>query len=35
LEAYRNSELFHRVWGTVKQWFYARPCAWSVEELDG
>lgn len=33
LEKYRNSELFHHVWSTVKQWFGDRPQAWSVEKI--
>ena len=31
LEEYRKSELFARVWGTVKLFFSAKPEAWSCE----
>jgi len=31
LEMYRKSELFGKVWGTVKQYFAARPEAWSCD----
>ena len=31
LEAYRNSELFLKVWNTVKPLFCAKPEAWSLE----
>ncbi len=31
LEAYRNSELFLKVWKTVKPLFCAKPEAWSLE----
>jgi quinol monooxygenase YgiN len=30
LELYRQSELFNQVWDQVKQWFNAKPEAWSV-----
>jgi methyl halide transferase len=30
LEKYRNSELFNRVWAHTKQWFAAKPEAWSL-----
>jgi quinol monooxygenase YgiN len=33
LDAYRNSELFNKVWSKVKVWFSDKPEAWSVEEL--
>ncbi len=33
LELYRNSELFENVWGKVKQYFIARPEAWSCEAI--
>ncbi len=33
LEKYRNSELFNTVWDMVKQWFAAKPEAWSVEQV--
>ncbi|MFM2306610.1 MAG: hypothetical protein RLZZ367_1279 [Bacteroidota bacterium] len=33
LEKYRQSELFNTVWSTVKEWFVARPEAWSVEAV--
>ncbi len=33
LDAYRNSELFTRVWGSTKILFNARPQAWSLKEL--
>lgn len=33
LDAYRNSELFARVWGGTKLLFNDRPQAWSVQEL--
>lgn len=31
LNAYRNTELFGKVWPTVKEWFAAKPEAWSTE----
>lgn len=31
LEAYRNSELFLKIWKTVKPLFCAKPEAWSME----
>ncbi|WP_262711303.1 putative quinol monooxygenase [Luteibaculum oceani] len=31
LERYRNSELFKSTWAQTKQWFNAKPAAWSVE----
>lgn len=31
LNNYRDSPLFDEVWSTVKQWFAAKPEAWSVE----
>lgn len=30
LDEYRRSDLFNTVWATVKEWFIARPEAWSV-----
>lgn len=33
LEAYRNSELFKRVWATTKPMFRCRAQAWSVDTL--
>jgi len=33
LNHYRDSELFAKVWGTVKQWFELKAEAWSVEEF--
>lgn len=33
LNAYRKTELFGEVWPKVKQWFAAKPEAWSTEEL--
>ena len=33
LNNYRNSELFNTVWNSVKQWFTAKPEAWSVEQV--
>jgi quinol monooxygenase YgiN len=30
---YRDSELFRRVWGTVKPMFSDRPQAWSVADV--
>lgn len=33
LNAYRNSELFKRVWGATKLLFNNRAQAWSVDEL--
>lgn len=33
LDAYRDSELFGRVWGSTKQLFNDKPQAWSVKEL--
>jgi autoinducer 2-degrading protein len=32
LQAYRQSELFRGVWAATKQWFDARPEAWTLEE---
>ena len=33
LENYRNSDLFKTVWAITKQFFNARPEAWSVDKL--
>jgi len=33
LNAYRNSELFGRVWGATKVLFNDKPQAWSVREV--
>ena len=33
LDAYRNTELFGKVWPTVKAWFAAKPEAWSTTLL--
>lgn len=33
LEAYRTSELFKEVWSFTKQFFNAKPEAWSVDKL--
>ena len=33
LEEYRHSELFNRIWPTIKQWFAAKPEAWSVDKV--
>jgi len=33
LDAYRNSDLFGRVWGTTKQLFSHKPEAWSVKQV--
>ena len=33
LEAYRTSELFTEVWAFTKQFFNAKPEAWSVDKL--
>ena len=33
LEAYRQSELFNTTWALVKQWFVAKPEAWSVKQI--
>jgi heme oxygenase (mycobilin-producing) len=33
LDAYRNSELFSKVWSVTKQLFNDKPQAWSVKEL--
>lgn len=30
LDNYRNSELFGKIWPTVKQWFIDKPEAWST-----
>ena len=30
IDAYRNTELFGKVWPTVKAWFSAKPEAWST-----
>lgn len=36
LENYRNSVLFASIWPTVKQWFAAKPEAWSTDSyFDG
>lgn len=32
LEAYRQSELFRKVWGETKKYFNERPQAWSLEQ---
>jgi quinol monooxygenase YgiN len=34
LDAYRNSELFARVWGATKILFNDKPEAWSLKELN-
>lgn len=34
LNAYRHTELFGKVWPTVKEWFAAKPEAWSTELID-
>lgn len=34
VEAYRNSELFAKVWGATKVLFNDKPQAWSVKELN-
>ena len=34
LNAYRNSELFAKVWGATKILFNDKPSAWSLDELD-
>ncbi|MBL7932380.1 MAG: antibiotic biosynthesis monooxygenase [Bacteroidia bacterium] len=34
LDAYRDSELFARVWGSTKLLFNDKPQAWSVKELN-
>ncbi|MBD3638727.1 MAG: antibiotic biosynthesis monooxygenase [Crocinitomicaceae bacterium] len=31
LDAYRHTDLFAKVWPTVKEWFAAKPEAWSTE----
>jgi len=33
LNRYRNSEFFKATWLKTKQWFDAKPDAWSVEKL--
>lgn len=33
LEKYRHSELFKKVWKTTKEWFNAKPEAWSVHKV--
>lgn len=33
LNEYRNSKLFAETWATVKQWFSAKPEAWSLGEV--
>jgi heme-degrading monooxygenase HmoA len=36
LEAYRKSDLFSKIWPTIKVWFNDRPEAWTVEaHFDG
>ncbi len=32
LNAYRDSDLFKAVWAQTKQWFDAKPEAWSLKE---
>ena len=34
LDAYRASTLFKEVWKTTKNWFAAKPEAWSVNKLE-
>ena len=34
LEAYRNSDLFKRVWGKTKELFNDKPEAWSVDKTE-
>ena len=34
LNAYRNSDLFGRVWGATRLLFDDKPQAWSLKELD-
>lgn len=31
LESYRTSEIFSKIWPTIKPWFAEKPEAWSVE----
>ena len=33
LNEYRNSDLFAKIWPHVKQWFDAKPEAWSVDRI--
>ena len=33
LLAYRNSPLFNSTWEVVKQWFSAKPEAWSLQKI--
>jgi heme-degrading monooxygenase HmoA len=33
LNQYRDSELFVDTWKTIKQWFAAKPEAWSVDSI--
>ncbi len=33
LEKYRNSELFGKVWSTIKPWFSEKTEAWSMETM--
>ncbi len=33
LNNYRNTEIFGMIWPKVKQWFAAKPEAWSVDEI--
>ncbi len=33
LNSYRDSEFFKTTWAKTKQWFEAKPEAWSVESL--
>lgn len=33
LNNYRNSEFFKKTWQKTKQWFSAKPEAWSVHEI--
>lgn len=33
LDTYRNSALFEKVWGQVRQWFDDKPQAWSLNTV--
>lgn len=34
LLAYRDSELFNSTWSIVKEWFAAKPAAWSMDKIN-
>lgn len=34
LENYRKSDFFQSIWPEIKQWFVAKPEAWSLNKVD-